>query len=589
MSLNDVFAMNATTLIRAARKILKNPMADDGARPLRIALTGSGNLDYLGLGLLPFFVAEGFAPTLYVSPFDGFRADALNPQSRFSAFKPDVGIVYEDYRDFLADRPPLGTAPATVSDIIDRLADERVARLEALAVHSGASLYLCELVIPNRRADGAFSANDPAGLHAFLRELNRATALRLPKTIRRIDFDAVASDYGKNDWFDDSAYFLSKQPLALTAIPTAARAIAMPILSARGAVRKCLVLDLDNTLWGGVVGDDGLFGIRLEPNDALGEAFRDFQRTVLAYKARGVLLAVNSKNSAEIAREPFEANPYCLLKLDDFAAFYANWDDKALNMERIARDLNISTNALVFFDDNPVERERVRSALPDVLVIDTPDDPANYSTALDAACAFDWDALTDEDRTRTETFIAERKRGELRASAVSYEDYLRDLEMRGSVAPVEEGEFDRFIQLFNKTNQFNLNGIRRTPEEIQSLANDPDAAILRVTLSDRLSRYGIISALILTMDRAERTMTIDGWVTSCRVFNRTLDAFTVNELMKLARKNGCETITAKYAETAKNGMMPEVLQRNGFKKDPETGAVRLKVEEKPLETFVMFE
>ena len=572
-------AMTSVELLKLRNKLKKSFQPEAGAKRLRIALTGSGNLSYFGIALEPFFIAAGFDPRLYVSPYGAYHCEICAEDSALVQSEPDIVIVIENWRDYAEYQPALTATKDETAAALDKVVSERTALLARLHERTGAPVYLSEIVTPNRRADGFFALNRPAGVTRFLREINRLTAERKPDAVRLIDLDDTAAAYGKNDWFDDSAWFLSKQPFSLSALTAAANAVSAPILNAFGVTRKCLALDLDGTLWGGVAGDDGPLGIRLDPNDAVGEAHRDFQRTVLSYRRRGVLLAVCSKNDEATAREVFEKNPYCLLKMNHFAAFYANWDSKVTNLKRIAADLNIGTDALVFFDDNPAEREWVRSALPEVAVIDVPADPAAYSAALDQARVFDWVSLTAEDISRAETFSANRSREALKAEALDYPSYLRSLEMRAVIRELRDSDAARFVQLFNKTNQFNLRTERYQNEDIERMRADEKTTLLTVELQDRFSQYGIISALILRESIAdfpesepeEKTLSIAGWVMSCRVFNRGLESFILRDLRERAAAIGARYLTAAFRPTAKNGYLADQLDPLGFQALRATG------------------
>lgn len=571
-SLDTVRALNATELLTLARKLRKNDSDLPAPRgELRVALTGFGNLSYLGIALEPYFRCAGFALNLYVSPYGAHRMECSDPNSPLVQFKPNAILILNHWREYAAVQPALNDFPEDVERAVASIVRKRLSQAEALRQRTGATIYIGEIVTPNRRADGYFSLNRSGGLLTFLREINRQSR-RDGANFRFIDLDGTAAEIGKNTYFDDSAYFLSKQPFALSVLPTVANALSAPILNDFGVVRKCLVLDLDHTLWGGVVGDDGLYGIRLDPNDAVGEAYLDFQRTVLAYQRRGVLLAVCSKNDEKIAKEVFQENAYCLLKLNHFAAFYANWEPKSENLKRIAAELNISTDALVFFDDNPVERAAVRTALPEVAVVDVPNDPALYSVTLDQARLFDWTNLTAEDLARSESLRANRERIELQSESNDYQTYLASLKMTASFAPVAESERERFIQLFNKTNQFNLRTERINEEDILRMSATHGVRLFRVKLKDKFSDYGIISALILKesfeteplSDRTVPMLEIDGWVMSCRVFNRDLEAYILAHLRGIARAIDAKTIQAVFRPTEKNGYLAGVLPKLGF-------------------------
>ncbi|MCR5627895.1 MAG: HAD-IIIC family phosphatase, partial [Lachnospiraceae bacterium] len=368
---------------------------------------------------------------------------------------------------------------------------------------------------------------------------------------------------------DEGSYFLTKQPFNMDYIGPVASDVTNAIKATLGFTKKCLVLDLDNTLWGGVVGDEGPLGINVDPNNALGEAYRHFQKYILSLKNRGVILAVNSKNDEEIAREPFEQNPDMLLKLDDFAAFVANWEDKASNLRLIAETLNIGIDSLVFFDDNPAEREIVRSFCPEVTVIDVPEAVEAYADALDRADAFRWAQITKEDMERSASYTENRHRDELRHNFVNYDEYLTALEMKGKCDLVGDDEADRFTQLINKSNQFNLRTQRYSSGEIDSIRNDGEHALVYVSLTDKFTSYGIISCIIL--EKRGEDIFIDTWCMSCRVLKRSVEDFAFKHLIEIAKNLGGKRLIGEYLPTKKNGMVRDFYQTLGFtQKDGET-------------------
>ncbi|MEG0504255.1 MAG: HAD-IIIC family phosphatase, partial [Raoultibacter sp.] len=315
-----------------------------------------------------------------------------------------------------------------------------------------------------------------------------------------------------------TGYFCNKLPFALDYILPITNQIGRLIEILSGHQKKCLVLDLDNTLWGGVVGDLGTQGIVLDPNDAEGEAYRFFQSYVKSLKERGVILAVCSKNDMEVATAPFVENPNMILCRDDISCFIANWEDKASNLKRIAKELNIGLDSLVFFDDNPAEREIIHSYLPSVTVIDVPEDVDSYALALDHSGVFDWIEITNEDIGRVQTYQANAERKKLEETAVDYDQYLRSLEMVGEVSRIKEADVERFTQLINKSNQFNLRTMRYNDKQIQDMLHDESYILLGVKLKDKFSFYGIIACVILHIeDTAEvKTCFIDSFVMSCR-------------------------------------------------------------------------
>jgi FkbH-like protein len=385
---------------------------------------------------------------------------------------------------------------------------------------------------------------------------------RLPN-VTLVNLEGVSALVGKAHWFDEAAYFTSKQPFSLREMPLAAAYFARLIASGHGLIRKCLVLDLDNTLWGGVIGDDGVGGIRLDPAEPTGEAFRSFQRYLLLLKQRGVLLAVCSKNDRAIAVSAFEHDGM-LLKIDDFSAFVANWDDKASNLKLIAQKLNIGMDTLVFFDDNPAERALVQQFAPGVLVIDVPEDPALYVRALDLSFAFEWPQLTAEDINRTDSYLKDLKREELQEQFTNYDLYLSSLDMKASIEIVEAGSVDRVCQLMNKTNQFNLRTQRYGEQAMAQMLSSPQYCVLQARFEDRFSKYGVMASAVVRF--AGKLAFIENWVMSCRVFKRGLEDAMINSIAEVACSRGCDFLFGEYIATAKNAYVANMFERFKFEK-----------------------
>lgn len=379
-----------------------------------------------------------------------------------------------------------------------------------------------------------------------------------------VDLEYVASFIGKENWFDNASYMVNKSGFALEYIGIVGDIFACQIVALKGKITKCLVLDLDNTLWGGIVGEDGYEGIQLDPNTAVGEAFLAFQRYVYELRSRGVILAVCSKNDYQIAKEVFFKNENMLLKFDDFASFIANWENKAENLKQISAELNIGTDSFVFFDDNPAEREIVRMCLPEVKVIDVPEDPAEYVKALELAVPFEWLQITKEDLQRNYSYQNNVKRTELRNSSNDYNKYLSSLEMQASVYEMHDSNIERFTQLINKSNQFNLRTQRYTESDITNMYQNPKNKLLAVKLSDRFGNYGLISCVILKS--MGNHLFIDTWVMSCRVLKRGVEYLTFRHILDVAKELGCNNIIGEYIQTKKNALVMNFYKDMGFEK-----------------------
>jgi FkbH-like protein len=376
-----------------------------------------------------------------------------------------------------------------------------------------------------------------------------------------VDCDRLAGAVGKERWFDDRWWARSKQAVGLDAVPVLARQTAAVIAAAAGLSRKCIVLDLDNTLWGGIVGEDGLAGIRLG-GDAPGEAYLAFQEHLLALKRKGVILAVASKNNPGDAREVFERHPEMRIRLDDIAVFLANWDDKPASIRRVAETLGIGLDALVFVDDNPAERQAVRELVPEVDVVALPDDPSGYVRALAAYPWLETAALTDDDRRRTEQYRARAHVAELRSGAGSMEEFLAGLGMRARIAGFDELRLPRITQLVNKTNQFNLTTRRASETEMRRVAEDDGHVDLCLELHDRFADHGLIAVLIARQDGPE--LDIETFLMSCRVIGRTVEEALVARVCREAAQRGCIRLRGRYVPSPKNAMVADLYERLGF-------------------------
>jgi FkbH-like protein len=338
--------------------------------------------------------------------------------------------------------------------------------------------------------------------------------------------------------------------------------VARLLAAIRGKSRKVLVLDLDNTLWGGIIGDDGIDGIRLGQGDPRGEAFIDVQRAALALKRRGILLAVCSKNDEATARRAIREHPEMVLREDDFSAFQINWNDKATNVELLAERLSLGLDSFVLLDDNPAERAQVRLALPKVFVPELPSDPAAYARVLLRSGVFDSVTFSDEDRTRTELYASNVKRESLRTRSRDLGDFLRSLDMKVSFVAAGEAGWGRFTQLINKSNQFNLTARRYTEPEIAALVADPASLALQVRLVDRFGDNGMISAVICTPEGAD--WVLDTWVMSCRVLGRCVEEAVLNEIVERARAAGLRRLRGLYRPTGRNALVKEHYAKLGF-------------------------
>ncbi len=534
--------------------------------PKKIAVLSSVTTHHL-LSIFRLFLYQyGIAPIFYEGEYDGIVMELMNPDSEVFSFKPDMLLLLTYHTD-IKDYPLL----FSTEDEIRKWVTEKVQHYQGLwnlaNVIEGCHVFQTLFVAPIYRQLGNLEVNYQFSASNCLRLLNLELIRQKPPYVTFIDMDYLASVFGKYNWFSDTNYYLTKQGFSFDAAGLVCYALTRLFVSYIGKMKKCLVLDLDNTLWGGVIGDDGLHGININPSNAVGEAYLAFQKYLKKLKERGVILAVCSKNEEDIAKLAFTEHSDMVLHLDDIACFVANWDDKTTNLKSISKLLNIGLDSIVFFDDNPAEREIVKQFLPDVEVIDVPEDPALYVRALETAACFEWVQLSHEDIVRSDSYIIDLKRSELQISCIDYDAYLQSLEMKGKVWLVGLNETTRFVQLINKTNQFNLRTKRYSEATVEHIRNDINNWFpVYINLSDRFGNYGIMSSVII--QRIKNIAFIDTWVMSCRVLKRGLENVAFNAICEIAKKWGCEWVVGEYLPTKKNRMVSTIFTEMGFEQCP---------------------
>jgi len=553
------------TTAMSLHRILKQLRAGGGRAPerrTRIAVLGSATTHQL-VDFLDLYLHAGRVEVeLYEADYGTITQEFLDPTSGLRRFAPHFVITCTTWRD-LKSRPLL----TDDSEAVGRKVEAEVAAWSALwrvaRDEFNCQFIQSNFVAPPWRSLGNLDVQHPAGFSRFVSLVNRALADQAPAGVIIQDVDRLAAEAGRWHWSDERFYHQAKLPCAPEYLAEYAYNLAALILAQLGTARKCLVLDLDNTLWGGVIGDDGLGGIRLGQGDPESEAFSSFQSYVKTLGERGVMLAVCSKNNPEIAREVFEKHPDMVLRLDDISCFIANWDDKPGNLKRIAAELNIGLNALVFFDDNPAERSIVRQLLPEVAVPEVPDDPSYRIRALERYRYFEAVVISTEDLKRKEYYRANSVRQALESSAASLDDFLRSLEMQARIDPILTVNLERTVQLINRSNQFNLTTRRYTSAEIQKLMSSAHWVVRTVSLRDRFGDNGLINVILARIEGD--SLVIDTWLMSCRVLRRGVEALVTNHLAHVAAERGLARMVGEYIPTPKNDLVREHYPRLGFR------------------------
>lgn len=544
---------------QAASDLLQRCGSDGGVarlRSVRVALTGSATTTQLAQILKLAARRVGIGLEIYESPYGQYEQEIIDRHSPLYEFAPDVLVLAVHERDLRL--PQYSDSPE--GDIEGEVG--RWAKLwETVGQHSNTRLIQYNFALPSEAPMGHLGARLPGSRYMMTQAVNARIGERARNAVSILDCERLSSLFGKLRWFDPRYWHLGKQAVALDALPLLARHMAAVIVADLGLTRKCLVLDLDNTLWGGVIAEDGLEGIKLG-NGVDGEAFVAFQEYILKLKQKGVVLAVCSKNDEADAKEPFEKHPEMRLKLGDIAMFVANWQPKPDNLRAIARALDLGLDSLVFVDDNPIEREAVRQLLPEVDVISVPADPAYYARALSNYLLFETSSFTSEDTKRTSQYRGRAQIMELQASATNLSDFYRSLDMKAMVAPFDDFHLPRIAQLIGKTNQFNLTTRRHGMPHLQAFVKDPNCVHFYFRLRDRFADHGLVS-LMIAMRRAD-TLEIDTWLMSCRVLGRTVEATMLQSLFERAQALGCTSVRGRYIPTAKNAMAKDVFAKFGF-------------------------
>ena len=550
-----------SALLNIGRKWKKIEVYD--VPKIKIAIIGSSSIQLLTSVLRALLTRYDLYADIYEGEYNGILMDVFDNTSKLYSFEPEYIVILPDYRDIEAYCPPMLADSESVNRSVND-AYEQYARIFE-RIHENlpqTQVLIANFVTPIFEPLGSLSSNYGFSKRSFYRQVNNALTNNRPPFVFVLDVEELAEYLGKRSFINESAYYLNKSGFDLQYIGYYCDLIARQFEAFAGKARKCLVLDLDNTLWGGVVGDLGYDGVLLDPNDAEGEAYLAFQRYIVELKNRGIIISICSKNDEVNAKEPFEKNENMVLKLSDISAFYANWDDKATNIKRISNELNIGTDSMVFFDDNPTERELINEFLPEVKVINVPEDPALYTRALDREFVFEWTQLTKEDIGRIETYANNRARNALMETCIDYDDYLINLQMKIECKELSDTDMERFVQLTNKSNQFNLRTRRYSEAEIIGLQNENSYVLLTIKLEDRFSKYGIIGCAILKIDGD--TCFIENWVMSCRVLKKGVENYTIEKIIDIAKKHGCSKVVGEFVPTKKNSMVSNLYDTLGF-------------------------
>ena len=544
------------------KKITKHMPADLPA--IKVALTGDTATQFLATAIRGTGAERGYQIDLFEAEYNQVERQFLDPSSELYQTDADFIVLFQSTHK-LGEKHSLLSPSQQES-----LAEERLAFVASVCENPMlASKKIICLNYPEIEDTvfGSYATKVTSSFTYQVRKLNMGL-MDLSQRYANLficDIAGLQNKLGRDMMFAPNVYVSTEMVLSIDALPYVASRVMDIICAIKGQFKKCLILDLDNTVWGGVIGDDGLEGIQLGHGLGIGKAFTEFQMWVKKLKQRGVIICVASKNNEETAKEPFEKHPDMVLKLEDIAVFQANWETKVDNIRTIQRILNIGFDSMVFLDDNPFERNIVRENIPGITVPELPQDPGEYLEYLYSLNLFETASYSQADKDRTKQYQVEAQRVSLQKTFSNEADFLKSLDMTSVVSGFNKFNTPRVAQLSQRSNQFNLRTVRYTEADIEALGKDPDVIDLSFTLEDKFGDNGLI-AVIIMKKQDEETLFIDTWFMSCRVLKRGMEDFTLNTMVEAAREKGYKRIVGEYLPTPKNKMVENHYPSLGFQK-----------------------
>lgn len=541
-------------------------------KKIKVALLNSFTINGLEEALRVKCAESKIDCVTYLSGYGQYSQDILNPTSQLYEFSPDITFLLIDTRTILSSLfyTPYSVSTSHRREYVDKCIEKLVNLEKSFTDRSDSKLVITDLCTPTYTPYGICETRTEYGIREMVRDLNvkLSSTLRNKSSVFIFDFDSFVSKYGEINVFDYRQFLFGDIKVSLDYIPYLAEEFMGYIKAYLGINRKCIVLDLDNTLWGGIVGDDGFEGIKLSPEHP-GRAFSEFQRILLALNQRGIILAINSRNNEDEALRVIREHPYMILREDNFASIRINWNDKISNMRTIADELDIGLDSFVYIDDDPVNREVMSKALPEVLTVDLPKDPSLYAPTLMNLNDFNILSITIEDKQRGELYRHRQKIKDLENSASNLEEFLLELGIKIIIKRADEFTLPRIAQLVLKTNQFNLTTKRYKEEDIKKFAQDKNMLVGCAQTQDKFGDNGITGVFIVKKNTNRSEWTIDTFLLSCRVMGRGIEDAIMKYILNEARMEGITKVRGQYIPTNKNKPCEQFLPNLGFKKNGE--------------------
>lgn len=550
------------SIMHTFKEIKRNLKKDVSNLPIiKVSLLGDTATQFLATAIRGEGIERGYNIDLFEAEYNQVERQVLDPTSDLYLHDAKYSVVFQSTHKLLEQYSLMATPEWNT------LADERISFIRTICENvTGKIIYFNYPEIEDT-IFGSY-ANKVTGSFTYqIRKLNYVL-MNLAQEYPNLficDIAGIQNKFGRDFMFDSAVYVSTEMILSIDALPFVASRTLDIIASVEGKFKKCLILDLDNTVWGGVVGDDGWENIQVGHGLGIGKAFTEFQQWIKKLKNRGIIVCVCSKNDEDKAKEPFEKNPEMVLKLDDISVFVANWENKADNIRTIQSILNIGFDSMVFLDDNPFERNMVRENIPGVTVPELPEDPGKYLEYLYTLNLFETASYSSADKDRTKQYQVEAKRVAAAKRFTNEADFLKSLEMVSEVTGFTSFNTPRVAQLSQRSNQFNLRTVRYTEDQIADIEKDTKQKGFAFTLEDKFGDNGLIAVVILQESNPE-TLFIDTWFMSCRVLKRGMENFTLNVIVNYARANGYKFIIGEYLPTPKNSMVANHYSNLGFTK-----------------------
>ena len=538
-------------------------------KKIRIALLSSFTINGLSDVLKVKSNERNISCVVYEAPYNQYSQEILNKKSDLYKFLPDLTFLILDTRNIFGEifRSPYSISHLERAKIVENKINEIKNLLDKYIENSNSKIIITKLNIPSFSPNGIFESKTEYGFYDMIEDFNKQLTKNYldSENIFVYDFDKFITKNGEDNVFNYSQFFFGDLKISMNFLPSLGQDLMKYVIGYLGITKKCIVLDLDNTLWGGIVGEDGFNGIKLGP-EAPGNAFMEFQRVLLSLHQRGIILAINSKNNFEDAIKVIKEHPYMILKEEHFAAMRINWNDKVSNMKEIIKEINIGSDSLVFIDDDPVNREFVKSIFPEILVVNLLNDPSSYVREIENIIDFSVLKITDEDRNRGKMYLKQKKIIELEKTSTNLQTFLSQLDLKIIIKNVNEFTLPRVSQLILKTNQFNLTTKRYQETDIKKMIQDSNFIVTCVQVQDKFGDNGITGVFIIKKEK-KKEWRIDTFLMSCRIMGRDIEKGIMAHIINKAKENNIEKINAEFIPTQKNKPVQNFLADHKFKKN----------------------